>query len=136
MRLAICYVSSAAPNLTNRQIDDLLRFTEEKNNRNNLAGIFLFSEGNFFQILEGEKEHVQALFKKIESDPRHTDLIIIFQKELAEAKFNRYKSSFVSVDTRFSSQDMESYLSQVESFDPSVRTTVRYILQKFTEGSL
>lgn len=136
MRLAICYVSSAASNLTKRQIDDLLRFTEEKNNRNNLSGIFLFSEGNFFQILEGEKEHVQALFKKIESDPRHTDLIIIFQKELAEAKFNRYKSSFVSADTRFSSQDMESYLSQVESFDPPVRTTVRYILQKFTEGSL
>ena len=136
MRIAICYVSTAAPNLSKKEIGDLLRTTEEKNNRRDFTGIFLFSQGNFFQILEGEKEQVEALFSKIKEDPRHYDVLIIFQKETGDGKFDRYTSSFTSEDARITNKDMESYQSLVESLDPSVRPSARYILQKFTEGGL
>ena len=134
MRIAICYVSTAAPNLSKKDIDDLLRTTEKKNNKKDFTGIFLFSKGNFLQILEGEKEHVQELFSKIKEDPRHYDVLIIFQEETGHGKFDRYTSSIISEDTRMTNKDVESYLSLVESLDPSVRPSARYILQKFTEG--
>lgn len=69
MRYAICYVSTAAKNLTSPEINDLLDFSKKTNTRKDIKGVLLYSEGNFFQVLEGEKADILELFGRIEKIP-------------------------------------------------------------------
>lgn len=69
MRYAITYVSTATPELANSGVEEVLKFSKEWNNKHNITGLLLYSDGNFFQILEGEKEIVQDLFNTIKKMP-------------------------------------------------------------------
>ncbi|WP_231896427.1 BLUF domain-containing protein [Gramella sp. MAR_2010_147] len=64
MRYAISYVSTAIRNLNDQEIKNILASSEKSNNENNITGLLLFSEGNFFQIIEGRKEDINELYKK------------------------------------------------------------------------
>jgi len=134
MRYAISYVSSVNHTLSNDQIQDVLDFSRNWNIEHNITGILLYSEGNFFQVLEGEKDLLQSLFSRINADERHRNLITLFQKEVSETQFDTYKSDFISLDSRFQGENIALYFSQIEKLNPKIQSSVRYILNKFTEG--
>ncbi|KZS41118.1 hypothetical protein AWE51_23495 [Aquimarina aggregata] len=54
MFLTISYVSSASEKLTIEDIEMLMIDTKVNNNRNNIRGILVYIDRNFFQIIEGE----------------------------------------------------------------------------------
>ncbi|HZJ37436.1 MAG TPA: BLUF domain-containing protein [Gillisia sp.] len=58
MQYAISYVSTVAPNLSEQEIKEVLNFSQNLNIEHNITGILLFSEGNFFQVLEGERNFI------------------------------------------------------------------------------
>lgn len=134
MRYAISYVSTAAKELTEQTIEATLNFSKNWNNDNKITGMLLFSEGNFFQVLEGDQKTLQDLFGRIQNDKRHYDIIKIFEKEVAEHAFDTYEVDFISMDARYDQNDMPAYFSQIKSLNPAIQTSVNYILQKFTEG--
>jgi len=55
MRYSIVYVSTASKDLEKKEIERTLNSSKTWNNENDVTGLLLFSEGNFFQIIEGEK---------------------------------------------------------------------------------
>jgi len=57
MRYAIVYVSTASNELKDEEIQNILSSSNTWNNKNDITGLLLFSEGNFFQIIEGEKKN-------------------------------------------------------------------------------
>ncbi|MCB7481470.1 BLUF domain-containing protein [Christiangramia sediminis] len=134
MRFAISYVSSVNPNLTETQIQEVLNFSRNWNNDHDITGILLYSEGNFFQVLEGEKELLKTLFSRILIDKRHQNVMVIFEKEVSQPKFEDYQSDFISLDSRFEPEEIDVYFSQIEKLNPNIQSSVRYILNKFTEG--
>ncbi len=81
MRLAICYVSNSSLELSEAQIQELLSETQYLNNKNNIKGLLLFSDGNFFQVIEGETAKVNNLWQKIKKDDRHKSIIKIFEEK-------------------------------------------------------
>jgi len=134
MRYAISYVSSVNPNLTEDDIQEVLKYTRNWNNNNGITGILLYSDGNFFQVLEGEKEVLKSLLAKIMKDNRHHNVMVIFEKEVSQTKFDNYQSDFISLDSRFQSKNLELYFSQIEKLNPKIQSSVRYILNNFAEG--
>ena len=134
MRYAISYVSSVSHTLSNDQIQEVLDYSRNWNIEHNITGILLYSEGNFFQVLEGDKDLLQSLFSRISTDERHRNLTTLFRKEVSETKFNTYKSDFISLDSRFQGKNIALYFSQIEKLNPEIQSSVRYILNKFTEG--
>lgn len=58
MRYAISYVSSAIEGLPDREIDRVLYQTKTFNNENDITGLLVYSEGNFFELIEGEAQMV------------------------------------------------------------------------------
>ncbi len=132
MEYAICYVSTVSPNLNEQEIIEVLNLSQNLNIEHNITGIFLYSEGNFFQVLEGERNFVLGLFKKIKNDSRHFNIIIIFEKEVTEPQFKGYKIDFISLDTRSKYKGLRNYFSLIGSLDPSIQSTVKYLLKKFT----
>jgi len=134
MHYAISYVSSVNPNLTEEDIQEVLKYTRSWNNDHGITGILLYSEGNFFQVLEGEKELLKSLLSRIVKDERHNSVMVIFQKEVSQTKFNDYQSDFISLDSRFQSKNIDLYFSQIDKLNPKIQSSVRYILNNFAEG--
>lgn len=134
MRYAISYVSTANPNLSEDQIEEALTFSKNWNNDNNITGILLYSQGNFFQVLEGDKTLLESLFSRIKTDERHYDVTTIFEKEVEETKFKDYETDFISLDSRYEAKDLNTYFSRIELLNPSIQSSVKYILNKFAEG--
>jgi len=131
MRYAISYVSTATRDLNEEEIENILTSSEKNNNKNNVTGLLLFSEGNFFQIIEGSKEQINELYKKIENDSRHRNIIKLFQKRIHKESFDGYKSDFISEDTRYNSERLNNYEKYIEVLDEPLQRAVSNILKAF-----
>ncbi|MDT0684955.1 BLUF domain-containing protein [Autumnicola psychrophila] len=134
MRYAISYVSTVNPELSETEIQKALDFSKNWNNDNNITGILLYSQGNFFQVLEGEENLLKSLFSRIKADQRHHNVITIFQKKVPNIQFDDYEVDFISLDDSYNAAQIDTYLSQIDLLNPSIQGSVRYILNKFTEG--
>jgi len=131
MRYAICYVSTAKTYLSRTEISRILSSSETSNNQEDITGLLLYSEGNFFQIIEGNREQIMELYKCIENDPRHFNLIKLFGKEVHNEAFDGYKSDFISEDTRYSSERLHNYALYLEILDDATKKAVANILKAF-----
>lgn len=96
MRYAICYVSTRTNEVSEEEIRELLQKREKENSRNEVKGLLLYSEGKFFQVLEGEKNLILSLFEDIQKDPRHKDLMQIVGREISEGSYDDYISDYLS----------------------------------------
>lgn len=135
MRYAIFYVSTAVKDLNRQEIDKILNYAKQYNNENNLTGILLYSEGNFFQVLEGEKSEVLKIYDQIQEDERHYNIIKIFSKEVPQRTFDGYEVDYISEDARYSSEHLRNYLQHVRSLDVRSQNVVREVLTVFIDSN-
>ena len=56
--------------------------------------MLLYKDGDFLQLIEGEKSDVKALFEIIEMDPRHSGTIVVEEEETKERIFNDWSMGF------------------------------------------
>lgn len=108
------YVSSAQTPLTAEDIEHILSASRANNERRGITGMLLYSEGNFMQVLEGERAAIDALFDVIERDPRHRGMIRLFSDEIEQRDFPAWSMGF----RRFTAQSKE-LRGFTDFFDPS-----------------
>ena len=131
MRYAISYVSTASKDLRQQEIEKILSEAELRNNHKNITGLLLYSEGNFFQIIEGEKAQVQPLYEKIAKDDRHRNVIKLFERPIHKDSFDGYKSDFISEDAKYNISRLHNYEHYVEVLDKPTKKAVSNILKAF-----
>jgi hypothetical protein len=96
MELVHCiYVSAASQSMGEDELASLLSHARENNGRLGLTGMLLFSEGSFFQVLEGEVETVERLYVRIAADPRHRQVTKVLQEPIAERAFASWTMGFL-----------------------------------------
>lgn len=93
----LIYASVATQAFGTGQLTDLLRRSREANERAELTGMLLFSEGNFFQVLEGEPEAVDKLYEKLGQDKRHAQVTLIIREGIASRSFGDWSMGFSSI---------------------------------------
>ena len=93
----------------------ILAKSRSNNRRSGLVGVLYFGDGCFFQCLEGEESVVNALYAKLEQDPRHKDLKIISRKSISAPSFSDWSMKYVPVE-----QEVTRLLQSkgMTSFDP------------------
>lgn len=90
----LLYLSSATPELTEEALLQLLSDSQSRNAKRGITGLLLHSDGNIIQVIEGAKEDVEALYKKISHDSRHTGAMVLSRREVAKRDFPEYKMGF------------------------------------------
>jgi len=70
----IIYTSRGAPNFQVSQILSILSQSVRNNQRDSISGFLIFKHGHFRQLIEGATDVIEALYKRIDDDPRHTIL--------------------------------------------------------------
>ncbi len=90
----LIYASVATQDVGTAELTALLQKSRETNERLGLTGMLLFSEGNFFQVLEGEGTAVNQLYEKIIRDKRHAQCTLIIREPIAKRSFGNWSMGF------------------------------------------
>lgn len=90
----VSYMSSQANVLSEKDIEELLYQVREKNKRLAITGLLLLIQGKFVQYIEGPENVIEKVYKKIKSDPRHNELLLLDKGELNERQFTDWSMAY------------------------------------------
>lgn len=90
----LTYISTAIPNITRQHLDDILEEANIANALNNISGCLIYHDGHFVQILEGDKKDLLDIYKKIEADPRHHSVSLLWENEVETKFFAQWNMAF------------------------------------------
>ena len=99
----ICYISNKNEDLSNDELDDLLKYLVKKNDEMHISGILMLKNNHFFQIMEGEADTINNLYDAIKKDLRHHGLIKLLETSITDRIFEDYQTNHFSVLTDYSS---------------------------------
>ena len=94
----LIYYSTASHEMEPDELLQLLQVCRDNNARMELTGMLLYGGGVCLQVLEGPQDVVQALYRKIELDPRHHSLIELERSRISVRSFPDWSMGFQQVD--------------------------------------
>ncbi|WPU92625.1 BLUF domain-containing protein [Mucilaginibacter sabulilitoris] len=106
----IVYVSTAKRLLSEKELIDLLKVSRARNKKYNVTGMLLYCQGTFMQVLEGDKNSLELIYKTIELDQRHKNIIKLAEGILKKRNFPEWSMAFASVNSE-TLQEIEGFLS-------------------------
>jgi flagellar motor component MotA len=133
MQHVICYVSTATEQLNPAEIQQLMEQWCNRNGREDIKGILLYSDGHFFQVLEGEKQQVLKLFFKIKEDPRHRGLIQVMGKDVEKGSLDHYIVDNLKANRYEKPELIKDYLESVKGMESHVQQQIKTILESFID---
>ena len=98
------------------QLGAILESAVRHNSEDHITGMLLYAEGNFLQVLEGDREPLNDLYGRLTHDTRHRRLLLLGFEAIDERLFPGWSMGFAAADA---SQRIE-YLrfGATSQFDP------------------
>lgn len=117
-------------------LSDILRESTSHNPSRHITGMLLYINGSFLQVLEGEAEVVEALYKKIAEDPRHTQVVKILELPNVEREFAQWSMGHANLNAGELDQlaGTNDFFSRGHCLTELDRGIVRRVLEEFREG--
>lgn len=97
-RVRIVYVSESNGLLGNVQIQDLIDKSRIHNTSKGITGLLIHRCNEFFQVLEGDRSLVDALYDRIYCDTRHRNVHLLLREEDVEPLFTDWSMGFISLE--------------------------------------
>ena len=113
--IQLIYISTAKRLMTADDLQSIMLTSLIHNSKKHVTGILLFDQGTFCQALEGEQRVVHELFKKIKNDPRHTNIIKIFDDEIQSRDFSTWSMRFINLN-QYDRNKIDGYQEFNEAF--------------------
>ena len=100
INVRLLYVSRAVGPQTTTMTTTILAQAQANNPAQGITGVLCQGQGFFFQVIEGERSKVNALYRRISADKRHQDVEILHYEEIHERRFGQWSMALVhlSVD--------------------------------------
>lgn len=93
----IIYLSRVAFQIEEAELEEILTHARKYNAEHEITGLLLHKNGLFLQVLEGEKNIVEALFNKIKSDNRHFGVINLHEHTISKREFGNWSMRFLNL---------------------------------------
>ena len=97
----LVYISKATVPFTSASLKELTDLSNTNNAKLNLTGCMAYSSGYFLQLLEGQAETVDSLYRKIGKDTRHKGAKLLLEATVDEDRrlFGKWFMSSFNIDT-------------------------------------
>jgi hypothetical protein len=96
VRLAYVSTSLLAHGPNDRgQVADILLASRRNNAESDVTGALLAIDRNFAQVLEGEREAVEAAYERIARDPRHKDIVLTLYESIEARRFTNWAMAYI-----------------------------------------
>jgi len=80
-RYELIYTSTLTSDTSISEVAEIARVSHRYNKSRQIAGLLLFDGERFCHYLEGGREDVTALMRKIEGDKRHENIVVRYEGE-------------------------------------------------------
>lgn len=94
------------------ELSNILESAVRHNTEDDITGMLLYSDGNFLQVLEGNKEAVQKTYDRIHLDPRHKNILLLTEEEVDERHFTNWSMGY----RRLGKEDIAKFPSYAPFF--------------------
>jgi hypothetical protein len=91
----LVYVSKSSLRFSQRDLTDLLTQSRDANLVGGTTGLLLYVDGNFMQLLEGDRKRIEELMVRIKRDSRHNDVNILEEGLISERSFPDWSMAFL-----------------------------------------
>jgi len=98
--IQVIYGSSETYQMTQEDLLTILGTSRKNNKTKDITGMLLYNDGNFLQVLEGEKDVVEPLMAVISEDNRHDNVTIYYQHDIPEREFGSWEMAFLRLAGR------------------------------------
>jgi len=95
---SLIYASRSTESFHEHEIPELLQQVRIANAKQQITGMLLYIGGSFLQVLEGPPDLVDAVFAKLHTDKRHTELRLIANEHLPERAFEGWTMMHKTLD--------------------------------------
>ncbi len=100
----LAYESIANDNINVGVMEALLKDARSNNALKDITGCLIYYDGTFVQLLEGEKQNVLELYKKIKSDDRHIDVHMFSEDDIQARAFPDWGMAYFPIDDKKTSR--------------------------------
>lgn len=100
MEHCIVYFSSWVEPFREEDLSTVLAQSRHNNNEAGITGVILYVRGSVIQVLEGEKEPLDTLYRRIEQDPRHTNVTPVLNRPIAQRLFAAWSMGYETITRR------------------------------------
>ncbi|MEZ0487875.1 BLUF domain-containing protein [Fibrella aquatica] len=97
MESCIIYFSRAVGPFE-EQLTAMLEQSRRTNALLGITGVFLYVRGSIIQVLEGEQQAVEAVYRRIEADPRHHQLERILTRPITHRLFTDLSMGYETIN--------------------------------------
>ena len=95
----LTYISKFARSLTKKEIENIGNISQTNNSRDGITGVLMSCSGIFFQILEGEEDRIDILYKRILEDDRHNQILCLKSElDVTERRFPDWSMEVIVLD--------------------------------------
>jgi hypothetical protein len=91
----LAYGSKVSGRVTKTDLKQILNASIRNNTPVGVSGLLCFTQGYFFQILEGTRYPINRTFQRISQDPRHAEVVLVGLEPIAERAFGSWSMAFV-----------------------------------------
>jgi len=114
----------------------LLQQARVNNRQCGISGLLLYTEGSFFQVLEGPAETVDRLFNAISNDRRHMNITVIMREPISKRDFKDWSMGFSDISRHELDQvaGINDFFLRGESFARLEPGRVKKLLEAFRHG--
>lgn len=109
----LVYISQAIRKMSLEDLNEIHRTAKTNNEPIDVTGSLFYNGGWFLQVLEGPLATINALYKKIEKDPRHKNSRILYNEPAKFRTFTRWSMNMTNLDDR----QADKYNELVEVID-------------------
>jgi hypothetical protein len=92
--ICVVYVSRAQVSLRRADTDAIILASMRRNRTDGITGFLVRAGGNFIEYLEGTHSCVADCFRRIERDPRHTNVSLIACARLCSRQFSGWEMRY------------------------------------------
>ncbi len=127
----LIYVSTPVTPMEDDALLSLLEECRETNHRLGITGMLLYKNGDFMQMLEGDKQVVMELYDAIRKDERHKDVITIMTGDIRKRNFESWSMGFCNMDKSADVPDYDEYIRGnllFRSFQDDAHRAFRFML--------
>ena len=96
-----CYYSKASSKINAEDISDIIEVSRINNLKKGINGCLIYHDSYFFQILEGPKDDILKLMKKISKDNRHKNVVKLYEGVKAGRYFKEWSMALIDNSPSF-----------------------------------
>ncbi len=116
------------------QVARILTQSRRNNRPREIGGVLCYGDGCFFQCLEGERDEVETLYRRLHDDPRHRDVTLLLKRPIQAREFKLWAMKYLSIDAAVSAVLRSAGLNRFDPFRFDDCTTER-MLQSLREAT-